>query len=155
MKNSIKPFTKQKCSCGIGTESNNKTHIKVLFESAFGFAHDAYYLADNQGRVIAGNKRVKEISGYEIEELVGKSFTEIELLSFKQKLRVVKLIAKDRMGLPVGPEEFVLTRKDGSQIPVEACANILDTKKMGKYMFIMVRDLTERKKVLYKYASLL
>ncbi|NPV91383.1 MAG: PAS domain S-box protein [Firmicutes bacterium] len=152
MKIPIKLYTTQQCPGRTGPESKDQADLITSFERTFGFSDDAYYLADNEGRIITGNNKLKEISGYEIRELVGKSFLEIELLSFQQKLRVAKLIATDRKGLPIGPEEFVLTRKDGRQVPVEACANILDKEKLGKFMFVLIRDLTGEKNGLYKHA---
>ena len=57
--------------------------------------------------------------GYKREELIGKSFLKLKLLPAKQLAKAGKLLALNAMGRSTGPDEFELTRKDGSRIWVE------------------------------------
>lgn len=57
---------------------------KEKFEMLFEYAPDGYYLSDLKGTFINGNKAAEAITGYRREELIGKSFLKLKLLSAKQ-----------------------------------------------------------------------
>ena len=48
----------------------SEERLKILFE----YAPDAYYLSNLKGVFVDGNRKAEEITGYEKEELIGKSF---------------------------------------------------------------------------------
>jgi PAS domain S-box-containing protein len=93
----------------------SEERLKILFESA----PDAIYLSDLEGNLVDGNKAAEKILGYAKAELIGKSFIETGILSSEQMLRAVANLKKNSMGKPTGPDEFILTRKDGSSVSVE------------------------------------
>ena len=64
---------------------------QLLFESA----PDAYYLNDRKGTFLDGNKAAEELSGYQREELIGKSFLKLNLLSPKQLPKAAALLAQN------------------------------------------------------------
>lgn len=94
---------------------SSEERLKILFE----YAPDGYYLSDLKGTLIDGNKAAEEITGYRREELIGKSFFKLKLLSTEQMPRATALLAKNALGKSTGPDEFTLNRKDGSTVPVE------------------------------------
>ncbi|GAH51841.1 unnamed protein product, partial [marine sediment metagenome] len=94
---------------------SSEERLKILFE----YAPDGYYLSDLKGTLIHGNKAAEEITGYRREELIGKSFLKLKLLSTEQMPRAAALLAKNALGKSTGPDEFTLNRKDGSTVPVE------------------------------------
>jgi len=94
---------------------SSEERLKILFE----FAPDAYYLNDLKGNFIDGNKAAEEITGYERDELIGKSFLKLKLLSPGQIPKATALLAKNVLGQSTGPGEFTLNRKDGTQVQVE------------------------------------
>ncbi len=117
-------------------------NLKTYLESA----PDGVYLSDLKGKFLYGNKKAEELTGYEREELVGKSFLKLNLLPAKHLAKAGKLLALNAMGRPTGPDEFELIRKDGSRIWVEI--NTAPIKQGGKTEVIgFVRDITERKRM--------
>ena len=94
---------------------DSEQHLKVFFEKA----PDPYFLNDLKGTFIDGNEAAEKLTGYAREELVGKSFLKLKLLSPRQIAKASTLIARNALGKDTGPDEFILSRKDGKQVPVE------------------------------------
>ncbi len=121
---------------------SSEERFKILFE----YAPDAYYLSDLKGTFIDGNKAAEEISGYKREELIGKSFLRLNLISTSHLHKAAPLLAKNVMGLPTGPDEFIINKKGGGQAVVEV--STFPVKIKGKHLVLgIARDITERKKV--------
>ncbi|MCQ8894254.1 MAG: PAS domain S-box protein [Methanolinea sp.] len=93
----------------------SEERLKVLFE----YAPYPYFLTDLKGTFLDGNHAAELLSGYSRRELVGKNFLETTLLPPDEIPRAIALLARHVRGEPTGPEEFTLTRKDGSRVIVE------------------------------------
>jgi PAS domain S-box-containing protein len=120
---------------------NSEERLSILFE----LAPDAYYLNDLKGNFIDGNKAAEEVTGYAKNELIGKSFLKLKLLPRSQALKAAKLLAMNALGKPTGPDEFLLNRKDGTQVPVEI--GTYPVKIKGKTVVLgIARDISIRKK---------
>ncbi len=124
---------------------NSDERLRILFE----FAPDAYYLNDLKGKFIDGNKVAEEVTGFKRDELIGRSFLELKLLSPKQIPKAAALLARNALGQPTGPDEFTLNRKDGSQVTVEIRTFPV---KIGNKTLVLgiARDISERKKMEYE-----
>ncbi|MBW2006153.1 MAG: PAS domain S-box protein, partial [Deltaproteobacteria bacterium] len=121
--------------------NSSEGRLRILFE----FAPDAYYLNDLKGTFIDGNKAAEDLMGYKREELIGKSFLKLKLISKKEMLKASKLLMKNVLGKGTGPDEFILNRKDGSQVSVEI--RTYPVKVEGKTVVLgIARDITERKR---------
>ncbi len=120
---------------------NSEERLKLLFE----YAPDAYYLSDLKGHFIDGNKEAEKTLGYKKEELIGKSFLALKILSPGQLPKAAALLAKNALGKSTGPDEFVLLRKDGTKVPVEIRTYPMKTKNQTLVLGI-ARDNTERKR---------
>jgi PAS domain S-box-containing protein len=116
------------------------------FQTIFEYAPDAYYLSDLKGRFVDGNRAAERIIGYQREELIGRSFLKLNLLSAAQMPRAAAALAKNALGKPTGPEEFVLTRRDGTDVTVEVSTYPVTIQ--GRVLVLgIARDVTERKRV--------
>ncbi|MCK5050986.1 MAG: PAS domain S-box protein, partial [Candidatus Cloacimonetes bacterium] len=120
---------------------NSEERLHILFESA----PDAYYLSDLKGTFIDGNKAAEDLMGYKKEELIGKSFLQLKLLSPRALPKASKLLLKNIQGKGTGPDEFILNRKDGSQVSVEIRTYPVKIKEKTVVLGI-AHDITERKK---------
>lgn len=119
---------------------NSEEKLKIVFD----FAPDAYYLSDIKGTFLDGNKAAEELMGYKKEELIGKSFLNLKLLSAKEFLKASKLLLKNVQGKGTGPDEFILNSKDGTEVPVEIRTYPVQIKDKTVVLGI-AHDLTERK----------
>ncbi len=120
---------------------SSEERLKIMFE----YAPDAYYLNDRKGTFIDGNIAAEEITGYKREELIGKSFLKLKLLPTKMIPKAAKLLINNIRGKTTGPDEFILNRKDGTQVPVEI--STYPVKFEGKMVVLgIARNITERKK---------
>ncbi|MCX6568093.1 MAG: PAS domain S-box protein [Candidatus Aminicenantes bacterium] len=120
-------------------ESDNL--LQVLFE----YAPDAYYLSDTRGKFISGNRAAEALVGYRREELVGKSFVDLDLLPGGQLPKALKLLTLSAIRRPTGPDELTLRRKDGSLVFVEIRTHPVVIK--GRTVVLgIARDITDRKK---------
>ena len=118
----------------------SEERLKILFD----FAPDAYYLNDLTGTFVDGNKAAENILGYRKNELLGKSFLSLKLLPRSSIARAAALLAKNALGLPTGPDEFTLRRKDGTSVIVEIRTH--PVKIGGKTLVLgIARDIIERK----------
>jgi len=118
----------------------SEENLKAYLERA----PDGVYLHDLKGTFLYGNKKAEEITGYKREELIGMSFLKLNLLPKKYLAKAGKLLVLNTMGKPTGPDEFELTRKNGSRVWTEI--NTTPIKQGGKVVVIgFVRDITERK----------
>ena len=118
----------------------SEERLKLLFENA----PDAYYLNDFKGNFLDGNKAAEEMIGYSRNELIGNSFLSLNVLPRNQIPKAAKLLALNAIGRSTGPDEFILNRKDGTQISVEIRTHPL--KIQGKKLVLgIARDISERR----------
>ncbi len=120
---------------------NSEERLRILFE----YAPDAYYLNDLKGMFLDGNRAAEQMCGYKKQELIGKNFLKLDLLPLHQLPKAAGVLAKNALGRPVGPVEFCLNRKDGTQIDVEI--RTYPVQIAGKTVVLgIARDISERKK---------
>jgi len=117
-----------------------------LFRHYLEYAPDGVYMSDVKGNFLYGNRKYEEITGYRREELIGKSFLALNLLSEKSLNKAAQLLQINMEGKPTGPDEIELISKEGRHIPVEISTSVV--QRMGEEIVLaFVRDVTERKKV--------
>jgi PAS domain S-box-containing protein len=120
---------------------NSEERLRILFESA----PDAIYLCDLKGNLMDGNRAAEELIGFAKEELVGKNFSDVGLLSIEQIPRAIANLEKNACGEPTGPDEFALKRKDGDYVTLEIRSFPVQIEGQTLSLGI-ARDITERKK---------
>jgi len=119
---------------------DSEEYLQVVFDCA----PDAYYISDLQGDFIDCNKEAERLTGYKKEELIGKNFLKLKLLSLADIPKSSKLFDKNLKGLPMGPDEFVLNKKDNSKVKVEMSSYTVKIK--GRTLVLgIIRDITARK----------
>jgi two-component system, sensor histidine kinase and response regulator len=103
-------------------------------------AADAFFLTDEQGRVLDVNRRACENLGYTRDELIGMSpfdFVDLEPTVFEDRIR--QLLAGEAVAF-----ESRHRRKDGTVFPVETRAKSF--REGGRQFLVsLARDVTDRK----------
>ncbi len=121
---------------------SSEEQLKLLFD----FATDAYYFSDLKGNFIDGNRASEKLSGYKREEFINKSFLKLNLLPPDQIPKATAILVKNAMGESTGPDEFIVSRKDNTQVLVEL--RTYPAKIKGQSLLLgIARDITERKKL--------
>jgi PAS domain S-box-containing protein len=118
----------------------SEERLKIIFE----LAPDAYYLNSLHGVFIDGNKAAEELTGYTRQELIGKNFLQLSLLSAEQIPRAAASLAQNARGKATGPDGFILTRKDGTRVDVEIHTHPVKIKGQSLVLGI-ARNISERK----------
>lgn len=124
-----------------GELKRSEERLKIIFQ----FAPDALYLNDLKGNFVDGNKAAEELTGYKREELIGKNFLRIKLLSSDQIPKAAALLAKNALRKATGPDELILQRKDGTHVSVEI--RTFPVKIENQILVLCsAHDITERKR---------
>ncbi len=113
---------------------------RLIFRPLYKKAIDAIFLVDEKGRYIDVNEKAVELSGYSREELLERTIR--DLVPPGAPIKIFPRILKE--GKASG--EFELLKKDGSLVPVEINAVLLEVGGR-KIVQGIVRDVRERKKM--------
>ena len=107
--------------------------------------HDAFSRTDLECRILSVNKAYEELTGYNAEELRGRSCTELtpeQWHDFEKEIFTEQILKNGYSD--IYEKEYV--RKDGTVIPVELRAFLIkDTNGKPKGMWAIVRDIEARK----------
>jgi len=116
------------------------------FQMLFEHAPDGYYLSDLKGTFVDGNAAAEQITGYNRQELICSNFLRLKLLSPGDSLRAASLLARNVLGRSTGPDEFTLTRRDGTLVPVEIRTHPV---RIGNRRLVLgiARDISARRRV--------
>jgi PAS domain S-box-containing protein len=130
---------------GLTRAPEDRTDAPERLQIVFDQMPDACYLTDLMGTFLDANKAAEDLFGYKKEELVGQSFLKSDLLPRKQLPRVAGYFAKSAMGLPVGPVELRLNRKDGTQVRMET--RTCPVQMGGQHVVLgTARDVSDHKR---------
>lgn len=121
------------------------------FRFYFEYAPDAFYLINGQGTILDGNRAAEKLVGYPREELIGEGLSGI--LPPDQFKKAMELLVQDLLGVPSGPNEYLLRHKDGQLIPVEVSTHP-STLRDEKVVLGIARDIRERKRAEEERGSL-
>jgi two-component system, cell cycle sensor histidine kinase and response regulator CckA len=117
----------------------SEERFRMLFE----YAPDAYILADAQGEIIDCNKATEELAGYGREELIGNNFACLPWLDSRQQVRLADLLAQTARGEIMGPVDFTLIHKGGTEVIAEGMSLPLFIQGQNLVLTI-IRDITAR-----------
>jgi PAS domain S-box-containing protein/putative nucleotidyltransferase with HDIG domain len=123
------------------TESEER--LRLIFESV----NDILILIDTEGRILEANSRIRDITGYGKEELIGKRIDTLGHIIERCSLNNVLDSFKKRIaGIQVPSYEVEIIRKDGRPVTVEISAVVV--KKKGDIVgdLVIARDITVPKR---------
>jgi len=121
----------------------NENKYRTIFENV----SDVIIRLDNYGKIVDINQRSEDCFGYKPEEVIGKNFAKLGVLSLKDLPKMVKIFVEVVRGKRTPTIlEIEAKRKNGSPVLIEVATALI--KKDGKIegTVAIVRDVTERKK---------
>jgi PAS domain S-box-containing protein len=108
---------------------------------------DAIISLDKTGNLLSFNRAAERISGFSSEEVVGKHFAQIGVLtkqSIPKALKEFELVIK---GVERSPFELTMINKDKSYFFMEANPRSIRQKGEKTWVQVTLRDITDRKQV--------
>jgi len=114
--------------------------FRVLFDNA----PDPIYINKMDGTLLDGNQAAEKLLGYKKEELIGKKFLDIGILSGQDLNKALNLMEQNQKGNSTGPDEFTLYRKDYTPVCVEVLTHPLEIGG-EKLVLGVARNVTDRK----------
>jgi two-component system, sensor histidine kinase and response regulator len=102
---------------------------------------DIVYMINYEGKILYCNKQIEKFLGYKIDEVVGKMAFSYFSKNENFQSKYIDLFKKGR----IISFELLALHKNGSQIPVEVAAKIINFKDQ-KVAVGTIRDITKRKK---------
>ena len=117
------------------------------FRTLFVQAPDAFFITDLNGVFVDGNRAAAELVGLPKADLVGRNFIDSDLLSPEDLLRAKALLSENLQGRPTGPDELLLRRPGGGEIPIEIRSYPFPLAGRAVVLSI-ARDVTERRRMI-------
>jgi len=120
----------------------SEERYRELFENA----HDAIWLHDLEGNIIAANRAAEKLTGFKVKELTKqnvKGFLSDESLNLAHQIRN-KLLENEPVEQPY---EQRLIRKDGSEASVQLATSLVTSNGKPVAFQHIARDVTEQKRL--------
>jgi two-component system sensor kinase FixL len=120
------------------------------FRTLFDKANDAFVFLSLSGRILDINRKALELAGMKREEVVGNSFIKLGLVGFKDVPTLLRRLQSHVQGKLTTGFEIAIKRKDSKMIFLEVNSALIRKSNMPIGALAIVRDITERKKMLEK-----
>jgi PAS domain S-box-containing protein len=124
------------------------------FQTLFNDMADPVVIIGKQGKFLEITQRIKEYTGYDKKELIGRNFLDTQILTETSKQKCKINLSKRMNGEEIGPYEIEIRTKDKITKPFEINAQPIMYRGSQAEMVIF-RDITERKKMQKKADDLL
>jgi PAS domain S-box-containing protein len=114
------------------------------FRELFEKAHDAIWVQDFEGNILAANQAAADYTGYKLDELIGmdvSGFLQPEGLELARDIRR-KLLSGEEVKQPY---EQKVTRKDGSQATIMLTTSLIAEEGLPPVFQHISRDVTREK----------
>jgi PAS domain S-box-containing protein len=92
------------------------------FQTLFNFMPLPMVIVDAKGNLLAVNNRVEKVTGFKREELLGKNFLGIKIVTVKGEVSLEKNLTQRMKGIHVAPYEIEVLTRNGGKLPCEVNA---------------------------------
>jgi len=116
------------------------------FRSIFEKASDCMIFLDVSGRILDVNGKAVEVFGGSREELLGKHFIKIGVISIRDTPTLMSNFANILSGKQV-TINISIKNKKGREIPLECSASLMKINGKIASILVIARDITERKRM--------
>ena len=115
--------------------------FRVLFEKTT----DGLVYCDPAGRILDVNEKAAEIAGKRREDIIGRSFLDLGLVSSENVPVLVERLKK-QTSEPIGRFDFEIQRENGEKRFIEISFALIQENNTPTGSLAIIRDITERKK---------
>ena len=132
----------EKCILTVGLDITDRLLAEERFRLLFESAGDAIVIRDEVGQILEVNRSMCEQTGYSREEMLAMTVAEVDTPEFS-----ATLASRSRAIMEKGSGFFeaALVRRDGTVIPVEINATVIDYGGR-KVILTSARDISERRR---------
>lgn len=116
------------------------------FRDLFEKANDGLVFVDVSGRIVDINQKAAEMAEKRKEDIVGRSFLDLGLVSSKNLHVLVEKLRQQTTGKPIERFEFEIEKKNGEKRFIEISSTFIQKNNIPTGSLAIVRDITERKK---------
>jgi PAS domain S-box-containing protein len=116
------------------------------FRNLFEKANDGLVFVDLSGRIVDMNQKAAEIAEKRKEEIVGKPFFELGIVSSKDVSVLVEKLRQNVVGESTGSLEFEIGDENGRKKFIEISSALIRRNDTPVGALAIVRDVTERRK---------
>jgi PAS domain S-box-containing protein/putative nucleotidyltransferase with HDIG domain len=120
----------------------SRRDLQAVFDSV----RDGIAVFDLTGRLMRVNKRILEVGGYSADEIIGRSFGELDMFGSQDIAKMASVFAPVLSGLEAPPLELEVTTKSGQRLVLETRVSPLKKDSVVVGSIAVVRDITERKR---------
>ena len=116
------------------------------FQEVFEKAYDAIWIQDFQGRITDANQATARLTGYELEELIGRNVSQFltpEGIELARQVRQKFLHGEEIKQ----PYEQRIVRKDGTQAILMLTSSLLENEGVPLAFQQIARDITDERKL--------
>jgi PAS domain S-box-containing protein len=115
---------------------------KRIFEAMV----DPVAIVDSKGIVIDVSESVEKVTGFKKQDIVGKNFAELDVLTEKSKETFALMLPRRLKGEKISPYEVEVKTRQGKKIPMEVNAVKIELEDEPAVM-IVFRQVAERKEM--------
>jgi len=129
------------------TKLKKLQHQADEYQSILENVRDGIVLLSSTGKVLKVNRRIFDVTGYREDELIGKRFTQLNMFPLRCRVEMAARFTKELAGIKTPPLEVEVYTKAGEKINAEIQGSLFKIKGEGKVSVVLIRDITERKKL--------
>jgi len=132
--------------------NNNTSENKTLFGNYkyfFETSPISMALLDLNGKIVEINSATEKLVRINREDLIGKNFTDIPIISSGDLNKFVEIFKNLKVGKIFGPKDIQMKDKAGNELWINVVASLV---KVGNQSFVqfITQDLTSRKELVQK-----
>lgn len=145
----MRDITERKRNEDFYTDCNDK--FKMLFDNA----NDGIIYLDRDSVIRASNKRIEELFGYGMNEIIGKKFIEIPVFDPGSMSSIFDIFMDSIDGVLPPLLEFEGIHRSGKKFHLEISPTLIKDSEGIVGLVAIIRDITTRKKVVMERARLI
>ena len=129
------------------------------FEQLFNSMVDPIVIVDSKGKILTVNDAIERVTGFKKEELIGRNFLKMPLVTRRSKIILIKNLMKRMAGIKVKPYTVTVVTKDEKKIVYEVNATTInyngETADMAAFREVTYRptDSTTVESQLFDHVS--